>query len=651
MGIDTLFLPGKIGRTLIKNRIFMAPMSSHLVGSDGSVTKKLLDYHEERAKGGVGLIIIEAAHAEMEIARGSITGNNLRIDDIRCVIGLSELTDVVHMQGAKIFLQITMGQGSFCPPFLYPGGAQPVAPSRIKNPNFPKWTPRELTQDEIHRITEAYGEAALRAKMAGFDGVEIHGHGMYLLAQFMSPFTNKRKDRYGEPAALPLEMIKAVRDNVGEDYPISFRWNIDEFLTGGRDLERSKKDAESFEKAGIHAISISGGNFWVPGGAAHSCPPMSYPQGHLRGIAKAIRNTVSIPVMLSSKIGDPILASEILQRGEADFIGLGRGLLADPEWPNRVAEGKVDDIRPCIRDMDGCINRVAKLKQVSCTVNARCGREGKHEIHLCKKSKKVVVVGGGVAGMEAARVAALRGHDVTLFEASGSLGGQTRLAAMIPYKEDISQIIYYLKNQLEKAGVMIKLGSEATPELLQAMEPEAVVIAAGSKHLVPSIPGIDKTNVFLARDVVAETVDVVGQRIVVAGGGFVGCDTAIFLTVKKRKQVTIIEQLTQEAVGFEPYDMNYMELVKMLKENNVKILTETKIEEITSAGVRIMDKRGKEKEIPADSVVLALGAVPDQELLKALRGKVSGLYAIGDCNRPGKIIDAIHEGFYHASVL
>ena len=285
MGMEELFMPGKIGQVEVKNRIIMSPMTTHLVAADGSVTQELIDYYEERAKGGMGLIIVEGTHAEMDIAQGSITGSNMRIDQNKYIIGLSELTDAVHLRGAKIFLQLTIGQGSLCHPFLYPKGIQPIAPSAIVNPAFPDWKSRELTIDEIQRIIEGFADAAFRAKMADFDGMDINGHGMYLLSQFMSPYTNKRTDKYGDPATLPLELIQAVRSAVGPDFPISFRWNIDEFLEGGRDLKRSQDDALLFEKAGIDLINISGGNFWIPGSAAHVLSPgpfEAFGQGHER---------------------------------------------------------------------------------------------------------------------------------------------------------------------------------------------------------------------------------------------------------------------------------------------------------------------------------------------------------------------------------
>jgi 2,4-dienoyl-CoA reductase-like NADH-dependent reductase (Old Yellow Enzyme family)/thioredoxin reductase len=651
MTMNSLFLPGRVGNLQTKNRLFMPAITTHLVANDGSVTGELLDHYEERAKGGVGLIIIEGTHVEMEIARGSITGSNLRIDDQKYVIGLSELTDVVHMHGAKIFIQMNIGQGSFCPPFLYPKGTRPVAPSPGVNPLWPDWEAHELTIGEIERIVEAFGEASLRAKMAGFDGLELNGHGMYLLAQFMSPYTNKRKDKYGEPAALPLALIKAAKDSAGLDFPISFRWNIDEFLEGGRSLEASLADAKSFEQAGIHAINISGGNFWVPGSATHSSPPMSYPQGHLRHLAKAMKEAVRIPVMLSSRIGDPLVATEILQRGQADFIGLGRSLLADPEWPNKVAEGRSEDIRPCVRDL-GCINGVVAYRKVGCTVNAMCGRERRSKIQPARKPMKVVVVGGGMAGMEAARVAALRGHEVALFEGSDTLGGQVKLASMIPYKEEFIHLIRYLETQLNKLGVVVNLRHEATPESVLAMKPDAVVIATGSRQLIPQIPGIDKSNVFLARDIIAEVADIEGERVVVAGGGLVGCDTALFLSVKKRKQVIMIEQFTFEEVGFEPYDMNHMDLMKMLDEKNVQIMVETKVMEITNSGVKVMTKTGESREVQADAVVVSLGAVARTDLAWALKGKGPQVHVIGDASRPGsKIANAIHQGFHAAAML
>jgi len=645
MDTGVLFKLGKIGRLEIKNRLVMSPMATNFASLDGQVTREVIDHYVERAKGGVGLIITEITRTETKIQSTSITGANLQLDTQSHIAGLSQLSDAVHEYGTKIFLQLTLGQGSYGPPELYPEGTLPNAVSETYSPLWPDRVVHVLTVEEIEQLIEAFAEAAQRAKLAGFDGIDINGHGMYLLAQFMSPYTNKRTDKYGDPTAVPLALIKAVKDKVGNDYPLSFRWNIDEFLEGGRNLEQSKIYAKRFEEAGIHDILMSGGNFWVPGGALHSCPPMSYPQGYLRPLSRAMKDTVSIPVILPSKIRDPLLAAEILEAGDADFIGLGRALIADPEWPNKVAEGRLDDICPCIGDLDGCLDRMASFRKVRCSVNARTGREREYKIEPAKKSKKVLVIGGGHGGMEAARVAALRGHKVTLYEKSDKLGGRVILAGMIPHKDEINNLTRYLITQINKLGVKVRLGEEITPELVETLKPEAVIVATGARAQIPPIQGVNRANVFVADDIIVGKVDVRGEKIVVAGGGFVGLDTAIFLAEKKQKKVTVIEQFAFEAAGINPYNMNYMDLFQRLAELKVELMPETKIEEITDSGVVVTDKEGKRRIIEADSVVLATGGTPNKELVKALKGKAIKVYTVGDCVEVGKIMNAIASGF------
>jgi len=645
MGTQVLFQPGKIGKLEIRNRLVMSPMATNFATMDGQVTRETIDHYVERAKGGIGLIIVEYTRIETELQPASATGANLQLATHSHIAGMSQLTDAVHEYGAKIFVQLSMGMGSYGSPELFPKGRLPNAVSETHSPLWPDRVLHVLTTDEIEQLIGAFAEAALRAKLAGFDGIDTNGHGMYLLSQFMSPYTNKRTDKYGDPAAVPMALIKAVRASVGDDYPFSFRWNIDEFLEGGRTLEHSKTDARRFEQAGIDAILMSGGNFWVPGGAPHSCPPMSYPQGYLRPLARAMKESVNIPVILPSKIRDPLLAAQILEDGDADFIGLGRALLADPDWPNKVAEGRTDDICPCIGDMDGCLERMASFRKVRCSVNARTGRESEYKIEPARKSRKVMVIGGGPGGMEAARVAALRGHEVTLYEKNDRLGEKVRLAGSIPHKDDINKFNRYLINQIDKLGVKVILEKEVTPELVEAFGPEAVIIATGAQSLVPEIPGVDRPNVFLADDVVADKVQITGEKIVVAGGGFVGLDTAVCMAEAMQKNVTVIEQLAFEAVGIAPYNMNYIDLFQRLVELEVKLMPETRIEEITGEGVVVTEKQGQRRVIEADSVVLAVGGIPNKELAEALREKNLEVHTVGDCIEAGKIIDAVASGF------
>ncbi len=648
--LRVLFKPGKIGKLEIKNRLVMSPMATNLASVGGDVTRELLDYYVERARGGSGLIITENVRTEAKIQPGRMSGANLRLDNDSYIAGMSELADAIHECGAKIFAQLTLGPGRFCQPGLRPTGEPALAVSDIYYPSWPKWEVHLLTTEEIEKLIEAYAEAAMRAKKAEIDGIDLHGHGIYLLAEFMSPYTNKRTDKFGDPAAVPLELIKAIKNKVGDDYPITFRFGIDEFLEGGRTLEQSRMEAKRFEQAGIHAILIAAGNFWVRGGALPACPPMSYPQGNLRSLSKAIRETVNIPIVISSKIMAPSIAARILEAGEADFIGLGRALLADPEWPNKVAEGRLVDICPCIADLDGCLNRISSRKKIRCSVNARCGRESEYrEIEPAKKPKKILVVGGGLGGMKAAQIAASRGHEVTLYEKGNRLGGTASLAGTIPHKGDINEIVKYLASQIKELGVHVELGKEVTLRLVKRLQPEVVIVATGAHPTIPEIPGIDRPNVCIADDIIAEKTEVMGESILVVGTGFVAYDTAMFLAEKRHKKVTILEPLTHEASGFGPLDMNHIDQVERLAAYSVKIISQATIEEITDKGIIVSNKEGTRHNIDADSVVLAIGHTANKELAEALEGVVPKVYAVGDCVEPRGIMHAIWDGFHVGS--
>ena len=645
MDTGLLFERGKIGKLETKNRLILSPITTNMSTADGEVTDELIEFYVKRAQGGVGTIVLEATRTETRIQPASITGINLRLDNPSFIGGLSRLAEAVHECGAKIFIQLSMGQGSHAPPEMYPEGSIPNSVSGSSSSRFVYRNIHVLTAEEIERLIEAFGEAANRSRMAGFDGINIHGQGMYLLSQFMSPFTNKRTDEYGDPAALPLKLIKAVKSLAGDDYPIMFRWSINEFLPGGRTLELSQANGRQFEQAGIHAVHVSGGNFWVPGGVTHGLPPMSFSHGHLRPYSRGMREAVKIPVILTGKIKDPFLANKLLADGDADFIGMSRVLVCDPEWPNKVAEGRFEDILPCISDNEGCEVRMASFRPIRCTVNYHTGRERECNIQPVLKPKEVLVVGGGPGGMEAARVAALRGHKVTLYEKSDKLGGRLNLASMIPDKGEFNLLTDYLINQISKLGVKVVLDKEVTSELVGVLKPDAVILATGARPLIPPIPGVNKKNVFIADDIVTGNAEVTGENIIIVGGGFVGLDTGLLLAQEKKKKVTIIEQFSLEAIGAETHNTNYMDLFHKLDELGVQLIPETVIEQILDSGVEVITKDGEKQKIAADSVVLATGGVCNKELEEVLKGRVSNVRLIGDCAQVGKVINTISSGF------
>jgi len=365
-------------------------------------------------------------------------------------------------------------------------------------------------------------------------------------------------------------------------------------------------------------------------------------------LAEAIREVVGIPVIVPGRLGDPELAEKVLEEGKADFVALGRPLIADPDWPNKVAEGHIEDVRKCL-SCNTCLGTIFSGRPLRCAVNAEAGREGKLKIEPSDKVKKVMVVGAGPAGMEAARVAGLRGHKVALYEKTNELGGgQLKLAMTPPHKEELRYIVDYYSAQFRKLdNVKVEFGKEVNAELVEKEDPDVVVIATGGRALVPKIPGVKKENVVTAHDVLAGKAKV-GEKVIVAGGGLVGCETANFLAAQEKK-VTIIEMLDEIANDVEPITRGV--LLQELAEKGVETLTQMKIDEITDEGVVVIDKKQNRKLFKSDTIVLALGAESVNMLQKELEGKVPELYVIGDSREPGKIVNAIHDGYHVANMI
>jgi len=628
-----LFEPFKIGTMELKNRIVMPPMGTNFAAEGGSVTKRLKNYYVERARGGVGLIIVEGAYVE---PRGKGSVRQLAVDHDNKIPGLRELTTAVRAKGAKIALQLFHGGRQSLSSVI---GTQPVSASEVYC-RLTRETPRALTVEEIKDVIEAFAEAARRAKEAGFNAVEIHGAHGYLINQFLSPLTNKRTDQYGGDvkgrARFLLEILERVREKVGSGYPVLCRINGDDYIEGGITLEEAKAIAKMLEAGGVDALHISAGIYDspVPVGTA----PMALPRGNLVHLAAGIKEVVKVPVIAVGRINDPELAEEILQQGKADLVSMGRALLADPYLPKKAAAGALDEINRCTA-CDECISRLFFNEEIACSVNAALGREGEYRIKKAEVAKRVLVVGGGPAGMEAARVSALRGHEVVLYEKSDRLGGQLNLAAVPPHKEEIKNVTAYLEPQIRKLGVKVVLGKEVTPSLVEKIKPDVVFIATGSVPIVPENLEVKGGNIVTANDVLAGVASA-GERIIVVGGGMVGAETAEFLA-ERGKKVTILEMLGRIGVDMPP--MVIMLLYRRLKELGVIMITNAKVEEITGNSV-VYEKDGKKQTIEADSVVLAMRSKPNIGLMKALKGRVPELYAIGDAKEPGNVLKAIHEG-------
>lgn len=483
--------------------------------------------------------------------------------------------------------------------------------------------------------------------MAGFDGVELHGSHGYLLCQFLSPFSNHRNDMYGggldERARMPLETVDRVRSTVGPDYPIFYRVSGDEFVPGGLTLDETKRFAQMLQEAGVNCIHVSCGNF----SSIHRfVPPIYFDHGYFTYLAEEIRKVVNVPVIAVGAVSEPDHANWLVEQGKADFVSMGRALIADPHLPNKAREGKLDEIRPCIRCNEGCINRFFKGWTMRCAVNPQCGREVYYgEIQPVEEPGKVLVAGGGPAGMEAAIIAAQRGHQVILCEKEAELGGLLRDVVVPKYKYDIRRLLNHLRYKVyHDENIEIRTDTEVSPEMVRDIGPDVVLVASGSTSIIPDFPGSDRFNVVLGENVYAGRQDV-GQKVVVAGGGMLGCEIAVMLA-EKGKQVTIIEMLDEVAHDVEP--LTQMTLKEMLHEHGVHIITGHKLDMVNDQGAVVMDKDWNKTVIPTDNIVVALGRTPNNELIDQLAATGVRIVPLGDCVEPGDIGDCIHDAFVHA---
>jgi 2,4-dienoyl-CoA reductase-like NADH-dependent reductase (Old Yellow Enzyme family)/thioredoxin reductase len=630
-----LFEPGQIGKMQVKNRIVLPPMGTGYHDKGGYVSQRFTDYLEARARGGVGLIIIEVTAPSLEC---NVSGYQLTLGDDSYIPGFRDLAEVVHQYGTRIAVQLQHSSWE-----LRNGERVQVGPSAVtvsaRVMGVSGTPPHELTPDEISQRVQWFATAAGRAKEAGLDGVEVHGAHQYLVASFLSPSTNQRTDKYGgtaeNRARFMVEILQAIRETVGPDYPVWPRINGQEFgFEDALTIEQTKQTVPMFVEAGADAIHVSGyGAFSF----AIRSPICDIP-GYQIPLAEEVKKVTSVPVIAVGRL-DAELGEQILEEGKADFVAIGRRLLADPELPNKAATSRLDEIIPCINCMD-CIERpVTEGRGTACAVNAVTGHEREYQIQPVDKVKKVVVIGGGPAGMEAARVASLRGHRVVLYEKAPRLGGQLIVAALPPYKEDITPLIEYMSDQLTRAGVDVRVNVEATPEAITNDKPDAVVIAVGGTPIIPEMPGVNSPNVVTAQDVLSGRE--VGQNVVIIGGGMVGCETGHFLA-EKGKHVTIVEMLKRMANDMSP--MVRRRLLDGLRAKQVVMITGSVCEAITENGVVITTEEKKE-EIPADSIVVAVGYQPNNTLYQALEGRVPEVYCIGDAARPQRIREAINDGY------
>ena len=640
--------PGKLGNLTLKNRVVMTPMGMFGVpGPDGALTPRGIDFYVERAKGGTALVFPAAALVTQEHEGPCLALN--AFDSLDKTIGWSQLAERVHHYGAKLGIQLSAGLGRTTVNYFFDPAHVPVSASDVPAHWTPWVTCRPLEVEEIERIVAAFGAAAMLARGCGIDVIEIHGYGGYLLDQFMSSLWNRRDDAYGGDLEgrmkFALDVVGQVKTMCAGEVPVIFKMTPVHYTPGGRELAEGLEIARLLEKAGVDAIHVDAGCYeaWH-----RAIPPVYEPDAAQAELAAAVRSAVGIPVIANGKLGDPDVAEAVLRQGKADFVGLGRPHLADPGWAGKVASGKAEDIVPCIGCGEGCMARGFSGRYASCAVNPSCTMEATYRLEPAKERKKILVLGGGPAGITAAVTAASRGHEVAVWEKSERLGGNLVPASAPGFKRDVRRYLDYLVHRVEAEGIDVALGKDVDAGAVAAARPDVVVIATGARPVVPAVPGVDRGNVMTAVEVLEGPVPA-GGRVVVAGGGVVGCETALFLAMQG-KQVTIID--AQGILVSEPiFMLNQASLCALMEEHGVETMAAAELTGIDEAGAVVGTPEG-EKHIDCDLVVLALGFAPEAglpgEISEALEAEVR---VIGDAAGPRKVLDAVWEGFHAGRLL
>ncbi len=631
-----LFGAGKIGALKTKNRLVMSPMVLNYAHPDGRVSRRYLAHMARIARGGVGTMILEASYVAPE---GKGFTHELGIHSDAMIPGLADVVAAAHECGVVIGIQLYHAGRQTSSAVT---GTAPVAPSPLPDPLMQEM-PRVLTQDDIQHLVHAFAQAARRARLAGFDFVELHAAHGYLINEFLSPFTNRRDDRYGgseeNRARFVLETIAAVQRLVGADFPITVRISADEMVPGGLTPDDSALIAARLEKAGVAAIHVSAG-IYASYPKGQMIQPMAVDDGPLLPLAARIRKAVRIPVIAVGKIRSPALAERALDAGQADFIALGRSLLADPDWPRKAEDGRAGDINHCIACNQGCIGRLFENLDVWCTVEPATGREEDFERRQIGARKKVLVVGGGPAGMEAAIIAARCGHQPVLCDRADHLGGQLIAAGSAPHRPGWDELRRHLTDEIEKAGVEVRLNTEVTTAYAQTDDYDAVILATGARAAAPEFPAGSGPTMASARDILEGRVKVEG-KVVVAGGGCAGAQTAEYLALQGA-DVTVVE--AQAAVAVDAPLADRALLLQRLHELKVKLLTDTRIIRLDADQVTLENPWGT-WEVPAQALILCLGARPEGvELAHDLRRVMPRVIVAGDALEPRRVTEAMADG-------
>jgi 2,4-dienoyl-CoA reductase-like NADH-dependent reductase (Old Yellow Enzyme family)/thioredoxin reductase len=631
--MQNLFKSFHIKNLELKNRIVLPPLASFLIESGGRINASTVEHYRRRAGGGPAMVMMEACAVSPE---GIVSLNQARIDDDGQLEGLAKIAWAIKSEGAIPAVQIHHAGRQTSAKII---DRKPLAPCHLAC-RFIRGEVEPMSLEQIDRIVRKFADAAVRAREAGFEFLEIHGAHGYLINQFLSDYSNNRTDAYGgsveNRARLAREIVAEVRKRIGNDFPISFKISAQEFVPNGLDIPESIDILKILVEAGIDAVQVSAGNDSTP---EWICQPMFMKKACLADSAAEIKRALGVPIMAVGRINDPWTAESIIADGKADLVCIGRGLMADPEMPIKAREGRFDEIRTCIA-CNTCMQSIFKKGRLECLVNPMLGRESELQMRPADTAKKVMVIGGGPGGLNAAWIAAKRGHDVHLYEKRPVLGGQLVPGTRTAYKREMQSLIQFQKKQAEIYGVKCHIGQEITAEAVQREKPDVVILATGSEPVIPPIEGISQNHV-VTFDVVLNGHLLDNTKTVVIGGGATGCEVAYHLS-DRGIPVTVVEM--SDKIGGDLESITKRMLLRKLKEKNVEFLTGHTVLKVTADGVVVTATDGREQSIEARRIVIAIGIRSNDGIHAGIRSLGFDTRVIGDCLKPRSAKQAIYEG-------